>query len=181
MISIAKMLNVRSSASPILKMQVIDEHIYTYTNSSMKLCEPRNTGKQVKALKSFGLKFCAKKPCSSQVCWDEEFLRCYSQIRRKERDAPEASIFWKEAKLPAEFLPLCMPRTSVVVLGLPRTKDTQCMHNKRSHRWSPGEDITQLALVTAPRSWGSPPVLASSCLQNTETGRGEVRESCGVS
>lgn len=28
----------------------------------MKLCEPRNTGKQVKALKSFGLKFCAKNP-----------------------------------------------------------------------------------------------------------------------
>lgn len=62
MISIAKMLNVRSSASPILKMQVIYEHIYTYTNSSMNLCDPRNTGKQGKALKSFGLKFCAKNP-----------------------------------------------------------------------------------------------------------------------
>lgn len=28
----------------------------------MNLCDPRNTGKQGKALKSFGLKFCAKNP-----------------------------------------------------------------------------------------------------------------------
>lgn len=65
-------------------------------------------------------------------------------------------------------------RIKVTDLGPKRTKGTRCMCDRHRHEQSPalslspGGDITQLTLATASLSWDSPPVPASTCLQDAE-------------